>query len=144
VWTTDKDGMILGLLAAEMTAVTGRDPGELYRDLTRDLGEPVYRRVDAPATPEQKAALGKLSPRDVTVTELAGDRITSTLSRAPAGDAPIGGVKVMTDSGWFAARPSGTESVYKLYAESFKGEDHLKRVLEEAQTLLGAVLGRKG
>jgi phosphoglucomutase len=144
VWTTDKDGMILGLLAAEMTAVTGRDPGELYRDLTRDLGEPVYRRVDAPATPEQKAALGKLSPRDVTVTELAGDRITSTLSRAPAGDAPIGGVKVMTDSGWFAARPSGTESVYKLYAESFKGEDHLKRVLEEAQTQLGAVLGRKG
>jgi phosphoglucomutase len=144
VWTTDKDGMILGLLAAEMTAVTGRDPGELYRDLTRDLGEPVYRRVDAPATPEQKAALGKLSPRDVTVTELAGDRITSTLSRAPAGDAPIGGVKVMTDSGWFAARPSGTESVYKLYAESFKGEDHLKRVLEEAQALLGAVLGRKG
>jgi phosphoglucomutase len=142
VWTTDKDGIILGLLAAEMTAVTGRDPGDLYRDLTRELGDPVYRRIDAPATPEQKAALGRLSPNAVTASELAGDRITAMLSAAPAGNAPIGGLKVMTDSGWFAARPSGTEDVYKLYAESFKGDDHLRRILDEAQSLLGAVLGK--
>jgi phosphoglucomutase len=142
VWTTDKDGIILGLLAAEMTAVTGRDPGDLYRDLTRELGDPVYRRIDAPATPEQKAALGRLSPDAVTASELAGDRITAMLSAAPAGTVPIGGLKVMTDSGWFAARPSGTEDVYKLYAESFKGDDHLRRILDEAQSLLGAVLGK--
>ena len=143
VWTTDKDGIILGLLAAEMTAVTGRDPGDLYRDLTRELGEPVYRRIDAPATPEQKSALARLSPEDVSAAELAGDRITAMATSAPAANAPIGGLKVMTASGWFAARPSGTEEVYKLYAESFKGEDHLRRILDDAQAMLGATLGGK-
>ncbi|MCI0549097.1 MAG: phosphoglucomutase (alpha-D-glucose-1,6-bisphosphate-dependent) [Candidatus Rokubacteria bacterium] len=147
VWTTDKDGIALGLLAAEMTAVSGRDPGELYRDLTRDLGEPAYRRIDAPATREQKAALGRLSPQQVTAAELAGERIESMRTTAPGGgpvaEAPIGGLKVVTRSGWFAARPSGTEDVYKLYAESFKGEDHLQRILEEAQALITSVIGGK-
>jgi phosphoglucomutase len=146
VWTTDKDGIALGLLAAEMTAVRRRDPGELYRDLTRDLGEPVYRRVDAPATPKQKAALARLSPDELTATELAGERIEAALTSAPGGGpvkaAPIGGLKVVTRNGWFAARPSGTEEVYKLYAESFKGEDHLHRILEEAQALIARVIGR--
>jgi phosphoglucomutase len=146
VWTTDKDGIALGLLAAEMTAVRRRDPGELYRDLTRDLGEPVYRRVDAPATPKQKAALARLSPDQLTATELAGERIEAALTSAPGGGpvkaAPIGGLKVVTRNGWFAARPSGTEEVYKLYAESFKGEDHLHRILEEAQALIARVIGR--
>jgi phosphoglucomutase len=136
VWTTDKDGIILGLLAAEMTAVMGKDPGEQYRDLTRELGEPVYKRIDAPATPEQKAILGKLSPDRVKAKELAGDKITAMLTNAPEGNAPIGGLKVSTENGWFAARPSGTESVYKLYAESWKGEAHLGRILEEAQSLI--------
>jgi phosphoglucomutase len=136
VWTTDKDGIALGLLAAEMTAVTGRDPGELYRDLTRDLGEPVYQRIDAPATPEQKAILAQLSPRQVTASELAGEKITGLLTAAPANNAPIGGLKVITPSGWFAARPSGTEEVYKLYAESFKGRDHLHRIQAEAQAII--------
>jgi phosphoglucomutase len=140
VWCTDKDGIIMGLLAAEMTAVTGRDPGELYADLTRELGEPRYRRVDAPATPDQKAVLGKLSPKDVTSTVLAGAPITATLTEAPGNGASIGGLKVMTADGWFASRPSGTEDVYKLYAESFQGEDHLARIIEDAQAMLADVL----
>ena len=142
VWTTDKDGIVLGLLAAEMTAVTGRDPGELYRALTEELGESAYERVDAPATPEQKARLAKLSPSEITVSELAGERITALLTEAPGNRAPIGGLKVVTPNGWFAARPSGTEDVYKLYAESFKGSDHLRRIQDEAQAVIGRVIGR--
>jgi phosphoglucomutase len=140
VWTTDKDGIVLGLLAAEMTAVTGRDPGELYRALTRELGDPVYRRIDAPATPEQKTALARLAPAQVRASTLAGERIRDMLTTAPGGNAPLGGLKVVTESGWFAARPSGTESVYKLYAESFEGEAHLARILDEAQALVADVL----
>ncbi|MHB8800768.1 MAG: phosphoglucomutase (alpha-D-glucose-1,6-bisphosphate-dependent) [Thermoanaerobaculia bacterium] len=140
-WTTDKDGMILGLLAAEMTAVLGKDPSELYRDLTARYGEPVYERVDAGATPDQKARLGKLSPSDVTATELAGSPITAILTKAPGNGAPIGGLKVATKDGWFAARPSGTEDVYKIYAESFLGRDHLRRIQEEARALVTAALG---
>jgi phosphoglucomutase len=136
VWTTDKDGPVMGLLAAEMTAVTGRDPGDLYRELTREFGEPAYQRIDAPATPAQKAILAKLSPPQVAASELAGEKITSLLTKAPGNDAPIGGLKVVTPSGWFAARPSGTEEVYKLYAESFKGPDHLRRIQEEAQAVI--------
>ncbi|MEO8639625.1 MAG: phosphoglucomutase (alpha-D-glucose-1,6-bisphosphate-dependent), partial [Chloroflexota bacterium] len=136
VWTTDKDGIILGLLAAEMTAATERDPGELYGDLTREFGEFAYERIDAPATPEQKALLRRLSGQQVKATELAGERITSLLTKAPGNDAPIGGLKVVTARGWFAARPSGTESVYKLYAESFLGRDHLRRIQEEAQAIV--------
>jgi len=136
VWTTDKDGIVLGLLAAEMTAVTGRDPGALYRELTREFGEPAYQRIDAPATPEQKAILAQLSPRQLTTSELAGEKITSLLTTAPGNGAPIGGLKVVTQSGWFAARPSGTEDVYKLYAESFKGGDHLGRIQEEAHAII--------
>ena len=140
VWTTDKDGIILGLLSAEMTAVTGRDPGELYRALTAELGECFYERIDAPATPEQKTRLGKLSPSQITTAELAGERITSLLTTAPGNNAPIGGLKVITPGGWFAARPSGTEDVYKLYAESFKGRDHLRRIQEEAQAVIRSVV----
>ncbi len=136
VWTTDKDGIIMNLLAAEMMAKTGRDPGELYRELTNDLGEPVYERIDAPATPEQKTILSKLSPDQVSATELAGDTIIAKLTTAPGNGASIGGLKVVTEQGWFAARPSGTEDVYKLYAESFRGIDHLRRIQEEAQTLI--------
>jgi len=136
VWTTDKDGIMMGLLAAEMTAVTGRDPGELYQELTREFGEPAYQRIDAPATPAQKAILAKLSPEQVSASELAGEQITSLLTKAPGNDAPIGGLKVVTPSGWFAARPSGTEEVYKLYAESFKGPDHLRRIQDEAQAVI--------
>jgi len=135
-WTTDKDGIVLGLLAAEMTAVTGRDPGELYRALTREFGEPAYERIDAPATPEQKAILARLSPRQVTASALAGEPITHLLTTAPGNGAPIGGLKVVTRSGWFAARPSGTEDVYKLYAESFKGREHLRRIQEEGQAVI--------
>jgi len=136
VWTTHKDGIVLGLLAAEMTAVMGRDPGELYRGLTSEFGEPAYQRIDAPATPEQKAILAQLSPRQLTASELAGEKITSLLTTAPGNGAPIGGLKVVTPSGWFAARPSGTEDVYKLYAESFKGREHLARIQEEAQAVI--------
>ncbi len=136
VWTTDKDGLVMGLLSAEMTAVTGRDPGVLYQELTREFGEPAYQRIDAPATAAQKAILAKLSPQQVSASELAGEKITSLLTRAPGNDAPIGGLKVVTPSGWFAARPSGTEEVYKLYAESFKGPDHLRRIQEEAQAVI--------
>jgi phosphoglucomutase len=140
VWTTDKDGIVPGLLAAEMTAVTGRDPGELYRDLTREFGDPVYERIDAPATPQQKAILSKLSPRQVQATELAGEPITSLLTTAPGNNAPLGGLKVVAPSGWFAARPSGTENVYKLYAESFKGRDHLRRIQQEAEEVIQRAL----
>ncbi len=136
VWTTDKDGIIMNLLAAEMMAKTGRDPGELYRELTHELGGPVYERIDAPATSVQKALLSKLSPDQVSTTELAGDRIVAKLTTAPGNGASIGGLKVVTEQGWFAARPSGTEDVYKLYAESFRGKDHLKRIQEEAQALI--------
>ncbi len=142
-WTTDKDGIIMGLLAAEMTAVTGREPGDLYRELARELGDPAYRRIDAPATPKEKAALARLAPEQVKTSELAGERITGMLTAAPGNQAPIGGLKVVTESGWFAARPSGTENLYKLYAESFKGEDHLERILEEAQALIRGVLARE-
>lgn len=138
VWTTDKDGLIPGLLAAEMTARTGKDPGVLYRELTAKYGDPVYQRVDAAATKEQKNKLGKLSPSDVKAKELAGEPITAILTEAPGNHASIGGLKVVTADGWFAARPSGTEDVYKIYAESFKGADHLKQIQTEAQSLVNA------
>jgi len=140
VWTTDKDGLILGLLAAEVTARLGKDPGELYRDLVREHGETFYERTDAPATPDEKALLGKLKPEQVRATELAGSRITAILTTAPGNGAPIGGLKVVTGDGWFAARPSGTEDVYKIYAESFRGRDHLRRLQEEARALVGEAL----
>ncbi len=139
-WTTDKDGLILGLLAAEITAVLGKDPGVVYHELTARYGEPVYERVDAPATPAQKARLGKLSPEDVKAKELAGSPITAVLTKAPGNGAAIGGLKVTTADGWFAARPSGTEDVYKIYAESFLGRDHLRRLQEEARALVTEVL----
>ena len=142
VWTTDKDGIIMGLLAAEMTAVTGKDPGELYRDLTRELGDPVYERIDAPATPEQKKVLARLSARDIKESELAGEKIVSILTTAPGTTNAIGGLKVVTENGWFAARPSGTEDIYKLYAESFLGADHLKRIQAEAQGILQRAFGK--
>jgi phosphoglucomutase len=140
VWTTDKDGIILGLLAAEMTAVTGKDPGELYRDLTSQYGDPAYERIDAPATPEQKKILAGLTARDIAESELAGEKIISIMTTAPGSDNPIGGVKVITEGGWFAARPSGTENVYKLYAESFGGAEHLKRIQSEAQEIVNRAL----
>ncbi len=142
VWTTDKDGLIMDLLAAEMMAKTGKDPGTLYRELTEQLGEPVYERIDAPATPEQKAILSKLSPDLVRVTELAGDKIAAMLTTAPGNGAAIGGLKVVTNNGWFAARPSGTEDVYKLYAESFRGREHLMKIQEDAQALIGKALSQ--
>ena len=140
VWTTDKDGLIMGLLAAEITARTGRDPGKLYRELTAEFGEPVYERTDAPASPEEKAALGKLSPSEVRAPELAGEKIEAMLTSAPGNQQPIGGLKVVTTHGWFAARPSGTENVYKIYAESFSGADHLHRIQDEARKLIANVL----
>ena len=143
VWTTDKDGILLGLLAAEITAKAGKDPGEVYRELTARHGEPVYERVDAPATPEEKALLGKLSADAVEATELAGAKVTAVLTRAPGNDAPIGGLKVVTEDGWFAARPSGTEDVYKIYAESFRGRDHLRRIQEEARALVGETMRKR-
>jgi phosphoglucomutase len=136
VWTTDKDGIIMGLLAVEILARTGRDPGEIYRELTEKFGNPVYERIDAPATPEQKAVLLKLSPADLHASDFAGEKIVAMLTTAPGNGAPIGGLKVVTANGWFAARPSGTESVYKLYAESFLGEDHLRRIQKEARELI--------
>jgi len=139
-WSTDKDGIILGLLAAEMTAVTGKDPGERYQALTERFGAPVYQRIDAPADREQKARLAKLSAAQVAASELAGQPITQILTEAPGNGAAIGGLKVVTDTGWFAARPSGTEDVYKIYAESFEGESHLKRIQEEAKALVDSVL----
>ena len=140
VWTTDKDGIIMGLLAAEMQARTGRDPGEIYHALTEQFGAPVYQRIDSPASASQKALLAKLSPDQVGAAELAGDPIQSMLTTAPGNGAPLGGLKVSTARGWFAARPSGTEDVYKLYAESFVGEDHLHAIQREAQELLTRVL----
>ena len=142
VWTTDKDGIIPALLAAEITARMGRDPGEIYRELARELGEPAFDRVDAPATPAQKAMLSTLSPQQVRSTDLAGEKIQSILSHAPGNGAPIGGLKVIAENGWFAARPSGTEDLYKIYAESFRGEDHLRRIAEEAQAIVDATLAR--
>ncbi len=140
-WSTDKDGIILDLLAAEITAVSGRDPGEHYADLAARFGEPVYERIDAPASREEKAILKGLSPEQVTATELAGEAITAKLTRAPGNDAAIGGLKVTTENGWFAARPSGTEDVYKIYAESFLGEDHLRRIQDEAREIVASALG---
>jgi phosphoglucomutase len=144
VWTTDKDGIIMDLLAAEITARTGRDPAEHYRDLTNRFGAPVYERIDAPATPGEKAILKKLSPAQVTATELAGEPITVSLTRAPGNDAAIGGLKVVTEGGWFAARPSGTEDIYKIYAESFMGADHLRQIQQEAREIVaGALKGKQ-
>lgn len=139
-WSTDKDGLILGLLSAEMTAVTGRDPGELYAALTERFGAPAYERIDAPASPEQKAVLSRLAPDQVKATDLAGEPIVARLTKAPGNDAPIGGIKVVAKNGWFAARPSGTEHVYKLYAESFLGVDHLRRIQEQAREIIAAAL----
>jgi len=140
VWTTDKDGIVAALLAAEITAHAGRDPGEIYRELTRELGEPVADRIEAPATAAQKQRLAALSPRQVRCTHLAGEAVLRILTHAPGNDAPIGGVKVIADGGWFAARPSGTEEIYKIYAESFRGEDHLRRIVDEAQAIVDQAL----
>ena len=140
VWTTDKDGIILALLSAEITARMNRDPGELYRELAHEFGEPVYKRVDAPATPAQKERLAKLSPQQIRSTDLAGEKIQSILTHAPGNGASIGGLKVIAEQGWFAARPSGTENIYKIYAESFHGVDHLHRILTEAQTIISDAL----
>jgi phosphoglucomutase len=141
VWTTDKDGIILDLLAAEITARTGRDPGEHYRELEQRFGSPVYERIDAPATPEEKAVLKNMSPEQVTATELAGEPITARLTQAPGNGAAIGGLKVVTENGWFAARPSGTEDIYKIYAESFLGAEHLARIQEQAKDIVRQALG---
>ena len=142
VWSTDKDGIIPCLLSAEITARIGKDPGDIYRDLTRDLGDPVYERIDAPATSEQKAALGALSPSHIHIAELAGERVQQILTAAPGDGNPIGGVKVIARNGWFAARPSGTEEIYKIYAESFLGQEHLRRIEEEAQKIVAEALAR--
>ena len=139
VWTTDKDGIVPALLSAEITARLGRDPGEIYRELTREFGEPAYDCIESSATPDQKEKLEKLSPQQVRLTELAGEKIETVLSHAPGNGAPIGGVKVIAESAWFAARPSGTENIFKIYAESFRGQDHLRRVINEAQTIVNDV-----
>ncbi len=139
-WTTDKDGILLALLASEIRAVTGKSPSQLYAELTEKFGDPVYERVDAPASPAQKAALSKLDGDAITATELAGEPITATLSRAPGNDAALGGVKVQTARAWFAARPSGTENVYKIYAESFDGPENLHEVQEEAKRIVGEAI----
>ncbi|MDR3574667.1 MAG: phosphoglucomutase (alpha-D-glucose-1,6-bisphosphate-dependent) [Anaerolineaceae bacterium] len=144
VWTTDKDGIIMNLLAAEMTAVLQHDPGEEYAELTKKFGSPVYKRIDAPANRAQKAVLSQLSPENVQATTLAGEKVLTRLTRAPANDAPLGGLKVVTENGWFAARPSGTEDVYKIYSESFIGEEHLNRIIEEAQAIVGAAFKSAG
>lgn len=136
VWTTDKDGIILALLAAEITAKMNRDPGEIYSDLTNRLGDPVYDRIDAPATPKQKEMLGKISPQKIQLTSLAGENVKAVLTNAPGNGASIGGLKVVGESGWFAARPSGTENIYKIYAESFSGIEHLHRIQQEAQSIV--------
>ncbi|HCY75138.1 MAG TPA: alpha-D-glucose phosphate-specific phosphoglucomutase [Ignavibacteriales bacterium] len=140
VWTTDKDGIVPALLAAEITARLGRDPGEIYRKLTNEFGEPIYDRIEAPVTPEQKEIFKKLSKQQVHVTYLAGEKIQSILTHAPGNNASIGGLKVSTESGWFAVRPSGTENIYKIYAESFRGDDHLKRIIEEAHSIVNSIL----
>jgi phosphoglucomutase len=140
VWTTDKDGMVPALLSAEITARMGRDPGEIYLELAREFGDPVYDRVEAPATPEQKRRLAQLSPQQVRSEELAGEKIRQILTQAPGNGAAIGGLKVVSESGWFAARPSGTEDIYKIYAESFRGADHLHRIQVEAQAIVSDAL----
>ena len=140
VWTTDKDGPIMDLLAAEITARTGKDPGQHYRELTAEFGSPCYTRIDAPATPEQKSKLQKLSPDAVKESDLAGEPITAKLTTAPGNGAPIGGLKVVSTSGWFAARPSGTEEIYKIYAESFKSQSHLNAIVSEAQEMVNNAL----
>ena len=140
VWTTDKDGLLLALLAAEITAVTGKDPGQHYRELTREFGSPIYTRIDAAATPEQKAKLSALSPEAVKESTLAGEPITAKLTTAPGNGAPIDGLKVVAQTGWFAARPSGTEDIYKIYAESFRDEEHLDEIIEEAQRIVSNAL----
>ena len=140
VWTTDKDGIILALLAAEIAARVGRDPGEIYAGLTQEMGDPVYGRIDAPATRAQQAILAKLSPKDIDAADIAGEKIERILTAAPGDGAPIGGVKVVAQNGWFAARPSGTEEIYKIYAESFHGADHLRRIQQEAQAIVGQAL----
>ena len=144
VWTTDKDGIILDLLAAEITAVTGRNPGQHYEELEEMFGSPVYERIDAPANPKQKAVLAALSPEQVTAQTLAGEKILAKLTRAPANNAPIGGLKIVTENGWFAARPSGTEDIYKIYAESFRGEDHLRQIQQEAQAVVSEAFRTAG
>jgi len=144
VWTTDKDGPIMDLLAAEITARTGKNPGEHYRELTAEFGIPYYTRIDAPATPDQKAKLEKLSPEAVKESDLAGEPITAKLTKAPGNDAPIGGLKVVAESGWFAARPSGTENIYKIYAESFKSQTHLTAIFSEAQEMVNNALSFSG
>ncbi len=141
VWTTDKDGLVPALLSAEITARRGRDAGELYRDLTRDLGEPFADRVEAPANAAQRAKLGKLAASDLKLVELAGEKIEQILDRAPGNNASIGGVKVVLADGWFAARPSGTEDIYKIYAESFSGEEQLRKILGEAQAIVDRTIG---
>jgi phosphoglucomutase len=140
VWTTDKDGIVPALLSAEIAARIGRDPGERYAELTREFGEPIADRVEAPATAEQKRRLAKLSAQQLRVVQLAGEKIESILDRAPGNNAPIGGIKVIAANGWFAARPSGTEDIYKIYAESFRDEDHLRDILREAQGIVDAAL----
>jgi len=142
VWTTDKDGIIPCLLSAEITARLGKDPGEIYRELTRELGDPIYERTDAPATPEQKATLAKVSPSDIHAKQVAGQPILKILITAPGDGNPIGGIKVIAKDGWFAARPSGTEEIYKIYAESFLGQNHLRKIQEEAQTIVSETLAR--
>jgi phosphoglucomutase len=143
VWTTDKDGIVPALLAAEITVRVGRDPGEIYRGLAHALGEPVERRVQATATLKQRKLLARLSPRQFRHTKLAEENIERVLDRAPGNDVPFGGLKVITKNGWFAARPSGTENIYKIYAESFRSEDHLERIVEEAQAMIDSALGMK-
>jgi phosphoglucomutase len=142
VWTTDKDGIIPCLLSAEITALVGRDPGEIYRELTREMGDPFYERSEASATPQQRAALARLSPSDVHATEIGGEQIEHILTNAPGDDNPIGGIKVIADDGWFAARPSGTEEIYKIYAESFLSQDHLQQIQQEAQIIISETLAR--
>jgi phosphoglucomutase len=142
VWTTDKDGIIPCLLSAEITARVEKDPGEIYRELTQELGDPFYERIEAPATPEQKTALERLSPSDINATEVAGEQIEQILSTAPGDGNPIGGIKVIAENGWFAARPSGTEDIYKIYAESFHGRDHLRQIQQEAQRIVSETIAR--
>jgi phosphoglucomutase len=142
VWTTDKDGIVPCLLSAEITARMGKDPGEIYRELTRELGDPVYERIDAPATPEQKTALARLSPSDIHATQVAGQPIEKILTTAPGDGNRIGGIKVIAKDGWFAARPSGTEDIYKIYAESFLGQGQLRDIQEEAQAIVAETLAR--
>ena len=144
VWTTDKDGLILGLLAAEITARTGRDPAAGFDDIARELGRPYYARIDAPANVAEKAALKGLSAETLAMHDLAGEPVRTTLTAAPGNGAPLGGVKVVADNGWFAARPSGTEDVYKIYAESFRSEDHLKQIQQQAQSAIAGLFASAG